>query len=151
VIGVNTAIAQNSTGIGFSIPIDIARPIMRQALAGEALARPYIGIQYVSIDPQMVKLLKLPVGAGAYVQILDPNGQPTTEDAVRASSPAAVAGIKTGDIVISINGQAIDAQHPLDAVLTQFAPGDTITLEVIRGQEHKTLSVTLGTRPRDLG
>jgi S1-C subfamily serine protease len=151
VIGVNTAIAQNSTGIGFSIPIDIARPIMRQALAGEALARPYIGIQYVSIDPQMVKLLKLPVDAGAYVQILDPNGQPTSEDAVRASSPAAVAGIKTGDIVIAINGQTLDAQHPLDAVLTQFAPGDTITLEVLRGKEHKTLTVTLGTRPKDLG
>ena len=151
VIGVNTAIAQNSTGIGFSIPIDIARPIMRQALAGQTLARPYIGIQYVSIDPQMVKQLKLPVAAGAYVQILDPDGNPTTEDAVRAKSPAADAGIKTGDIVISINGQTIDALHPLDAILTQFAPGDSITLEVVRGQEHKTLTVTLGTRPKDLG
>jgi S1-C subfamily serine protease len=151
VIGVNTAIAQNSVGIGFSIPIDIARPIMRQALAGETLARPYIGIQYVSIDPQMVKQLKLPVGAGAYVQILDPNGDPTGEDAVRAKSPAAVAGIKTGDIVTSLNGQAIDAQHPLDAILTQFAPGDSITLEVIRGTEHVIVTVTLGTRPKDLG
>jgi serine protease Do len=151
VIGVNTAIAQNSTGIGFSIPIDIARPIMRQALAGEALARPYIGIQYVAIDPQLVKQLKLPVGAGAYVQILDPNGDPTGEDAVRPKSPAAVAGVKTGDIVTAINGQTIDALHPLDAVLTQFAPGDSITLEIIRGQEHKTLTVTLGTRPKDLG
>ena len=151
VIGVNTAIAQNSTGIGFSIPIDIARPIMRQALAGQTLARPYIGIQYVSIDPQLVKQLKLPVSSGAYVQVLDPNGQPTGEDAVRPSSPAAVAGIKTGDIVTSINGQAIDVLHPLDSVLTQFAPGDKITLEVIRGQDHKTLTVTLGTRPKDLG
>jgi serine protease Do len=151
VIGVNTAIAQNSVGIGFSIPINIARPIMRQALAGEALARPYIGIQYVSIDPQMVKQLKLPVAAGAYVEILDPNGEPTGEDAVRAKSPAAVAGIKTGDIVTSLNGQAIDAQHPLDAILTQFAPGDAITLEVIRGAEHVTVTVTLGTRPKDLG
>jgi S1-C subfamily serine protease len=151
VIGVNTAIARDSTGIGFSIPIDIARPVMRQALAGEALARPYIGIQYVQIDPQLYKSLKLPVKDGAYVQILDQTGQPTGEDAVRASSPAAEAGIKTGDIVISINGQAIDALHPLDAVLTQFAPGDKITLEVIRGQDHKTITVTLGTRPKDLG
>ena len=151
VIGVNTAIAENSTGIGFSIPVDIARPIMRQALAGETLARPYIGIQYVSIDPQLVKQLKLPVAAGAYVQILDQNGAPTGTDAVRPSSPAADAGIKTGDIVTSINGQAIDALHPLDAVLTQFAPGDKITLEVLRGKDHKTLTVTLGTRPKDLG
>jgi serine protease Do len=151
VIGVNTAIARDSTGIGFSIPIDIARPIMRQALAGEALARPYIGIQYVTIDPELVKHLGLPVTAGAYVQVIDQNGDPTGADAVRPNSPAADAGIKTGDIVTAINGQAIDALHPLDAVLTQFAPGDSITLEVLRGQEHKTLTVVLGTRPKDLG
>ena len=150
VIGVNTAIAQNSTGIGFSIPIDIARPVMRQALAGQPLARPYIGIQYVAIDPQLVKSLKLPVAAGALVNILDQTGKPTGEDAVRASSPAANGGIRTGDIVVALNGQAIDATHPLDAVLTQFAPGDKISVEIIRGTEHKTLTVTLGTRPKDL-
>ena len=151
VIGVNTAIAQNSTGIGFSIPIDIARPIMRQALAGRTLARPYIGIQYVSIDPQLVKHLSLSVHAGALVQILDQNGDPTGEDAVRASSPAAEAGVKTGDVVVSINSQAIDSTHPLDAVLTQFAPGDKISLDVLRSGKHLTLVVTLGTRPKDLG
>ena len=151
VIGVNTAIARDSTGIGFSIPIDIARPIMRQALAGEALARPYIGIQYVAIDPDIVKHLNLDVRAGAYVQLLDENLDPTGEDAVRPSSPAADAGIKTGDIILSINGQAIDATHPLDALLTQFAPGDKITLDVLRAGAHETLTVTLGTRPKDLG
>ena len=150
IIGINTAIAKDSTGIGFSIPINIARPIMRQALANEALARPYIGIQYVSLDPQIVKHLKLPVASGAYVQLLDDNGDPTGTDAVRAGSPAADAGVKTGDLVVSINGQAIDALHPLDALLTQFAPGDKITLDVIRGSEHKTLTVTLGIRPKDL-
>ena len=150
VIGVNTAIAENSTGIGFSIPIAIAQPIMRQALAGQTLARPYIGIQYVSISPEIVKHLKLPVTAGAYVNVLDPNGDPTGENAVRAGSPAAVAGVQTGDIVTSISGQTIDALHPLDAVLTQFAPGDKITLEIIRGADHKSVTVTLGTRPKDL-
>ncbi len=150
VIGVNTAIAKDSTGIGFSIPINIARPIMRQALANEALARPYIGIQYVSLDPQIVKHLTLPVASGAYVQLLDANGDPTGTEAVRAASPAADAGVKTGDILTSINGQAIDALHPLDALLTQFAPGDKITLDIIRGIEHKTVTVTLGTRPKDL-
>ena len=150
VIGVNTAIARDSTGIGFSIPIDIARPMMRQALAGETLARPYIGIQYVSIDPQIVKHLSLPVPAGAYVQLLDQNLDPTGEDAVRPSSPAAKAGIKTGDIVTSINGMLIDATHPLDAILTQFAPGDEITLDVLRDGKHISVVVTLGIRPKDL-
>ena len=150
VIGVNTAIARDSTGIGFSIPIDIARPMMRQALAGETLARPYIGIQYVSIDPQIVKHLTLPVEAGAYVQLLDQNLDPTGENAVRPASPAANAGVKTGDIVTAINGQTIDATHPLDAILTQFAPGDRITLNVLRDGQHQMIEVTLGVRPKDL-
>jgi S1-C subfamily serine protease len=150
VIGVNTAIARDSTGIGFSIPIDIARPMMRQALAGEALARPYIGIQYVSIDPQIVKHLTLPVEAGAYVQLLDQNLDPTGENAVRPASPAANAGVKTGDIVTAINGQTIDATHPLDAILTQFAPGDRITLNVLRDGQRLMIEVTLGVRPKDL-
>ena len=151
VIGINTAIARDSTGIGFSIPINIARPMMRQALAGETLARPYIGIQYIAIDPQLQKDLSLSTRAGAWVQILDSAGKPTTDNAVKAGSPADKAGVKTGDIVVSINGQAIDVEHPLDALLTQFAPGDAITLDVLRGTEHKTLTVTLGTRPGNLG
>ncbi|HEY3164911.1 MAG TPA: trypsin-like peptidase domain-containing protein [Candidatus Limnocylindrales bacterium] len=150
VIGVNTAIAENSTGIGFSIPIAIARPIMRQALAGQPLARPYIGIQYVSINPEIVKHLSLPVTAGAYVNVLDANGDPTGENPVRAGSPAAAAGVEAADIVTAINGQAVDATHPLDAILTQFAPGDKVTLDILRGKDHTQLTVTLGTRPKDL-
>ena len=151
VIGINTAIARDSTGIGFSIPINIARPIMRQALAGEQLARPYIGIQYLAIDAQLQKDLKLPVGNGAWVRLLDAGGQPTDQNAVKAGSPADKAGIRTGDIVLSINGQAIDAEHPLDAVLTQFAPGDTIQVEILRDGNRQTVAVTLGVRPPDLG
>jgi S1-C subfamily serine protease len=151
VIGVNTAIARDSTGIGFSIPINIARPIMRQAIAGEKLARPYIGIQYVAIDAQLQKELSLPVGEGAWVRLVDETGKPTDENAVKSGSPADTAGIKNDDIVLSIEGQAIDAEHPLDAILTQFAPGDSITLEVLRGGQRLTLEVKLGTRPADLG
>jgi S1-C subfamily serine protease len=147
VVGINTAIARDSNGIGFSIPINIARPIMRQALAGEKLARPYIGIQYIAIDAQLKKELPLAVGNGAWVRLLDDSGQPTDENAVKAGSPADSAGLKTNDIVLSIEGQAIDDDHPLDAILTQFAPGDSISLEVLRGEERLTLSVKLGIRP----
>ena len=55
VIGINTAIASDSTGIGFSIPINIAKPLMAQALAGKQLERPYIGIRYEDIDAQLAK------------------------------------------------------------------------------------------------
>ena len=76
VIGINTAIAQNSNGIGFAIPIDIARPIMDQAVAGQPLTRPYMGIHFVSITRQIADQQKLPVNVGALVGGVDQNGDP---------------------------------------------------------------------------
>ncbi len=151
VIGINTAIARDSTGIGFSIPINLAKPLMEQSVAGQALARPYIGIRFVRIDGQTAKTLNLPVQDGAYVRILDGNQQPTDQDAVEAGGPAATAGIKTGDILVSINGKTIDQEHPLDTLLTQFSPGETVQVEIVRGDQHSTTSVKLGTRPPGLG
>jgi S1-C subfamily serine protease len=151
VVGINTAIARDSTGIGFSIPINLAKPLMEQAINGQPLARPYIGIRFVRIDGQRAKDLNLPLNAGAYVRILDSNEQPTDQDAVESGSPAASAGIRTGDILVSINGKAIDQEHPLDTLLTQFSPGETVTLGIVRNGEHSTANVTLGTRPPGLG
>ncbi len=148
IVGINTAIASNSNGIGFAIPIDIARPIMGQAVAGEKLTRPYLGIRFVSITRQLADQEKLPVQVGALVGGRDANGNPTT--GVEAGTPAAAAGIKDGDIIVSVNGKAIDEGHPLDATLAQFSPGDTVSVDVLRGGQHVTLQVTLGTRPSGL-
>ncbi|MGH2463862.1 MAG: S1C family serine protease, partial [Candidatus Limnocylindrales bacterium] len=146
VIGINTAVASNAQGIGFSIPINIAKPIMQQAIAGQPLARPWIGIRYETVDLQLQQQLKLPVAQGAYVS----GGQDASganQPAVVAGSPADKAGVKDGDIVTSIEGQAVDGDHPLDAVLTQFAPGRTVTLGINRGGKTLNLQLTLGTRP----
>jgi len=144
VVGINTAVATDSSGIGFAIPIDIARPIMDQAVKGEALSRPWIGIRFLSINLQLMKDDNLPVDAGALVTA---NGADT---AVVDNSPAAEAGLQEGDIIVSLNGKAIDGEHPLDALLVQFAPGDTIQLTVLRDGSSIQLSVTLGTRPSNL-
>jgi S1-C subfamily serine protease len=151
VIGINTAIATDSNGIGFAIPINIARPIMQQAVEGKDLARPFIGITFVGIDAQIAKDQSLPVNQGALVRNLDANGNATSESAVRADSPAAKAGIKDGDIITKIEDQAIDTDHPLDAVLSQFAPGQTVKVTILRGGNQQMVNVTLGTRPKDLG
>ncbi len=146
VVGINTAVASNAQGIGFSIPINIAKPIMQQAIAGQPLARPWIGIRYETIDLQLQQQLKLAVAQGAYVS----GGQDASganQPAVVADSPAAKAGVQEGDIVTSIEGQAIDGDHPLDAVLTQFAPGRTVTLGINRAGKTLELQLTLGTRP----
>ena len=146
VIGVNTAIARDSTGIGFSIPINIAQPLMRQALTGQPLSRPYIGIHYVQIDAQFAKENNLSVKDGALVQ----KDETTSDPAVTPKGPAAAAGVKEGDIVTKLDGQAIDTLHPLDAILSHYSPGDTITLGILRDGQTITIKVTLGTRPPGL-
>jgi 2-alkenal reductase len=148
VIGINTAIASGSNGIGFAIPIDIAKPIMAQAVAGQELARPYLGISFQSIDRQLADKEDLPVKDGALVGGFDAQGNPT--NGVQDGTPAADAGIKDGDIIQKVGDKTVDVEHPLDAVLSQFSPGQTVTVEVLRDGKTVSLSVTLGTRPANL-
>jgi S1-C subfamily serine protease len=148
VIGINTAIASNSNGIGFAIPIDVARPIMDQAVAGEPLSRPYMGIHFVSITRQIADAQKLPVNVGALVGGVDPSGAPVS--GVESGKPADLGGVKDGDIIVSVNDKVIDEEHPLDATLAQFSPGDTVDVKILRDGATLTLKVTLGTRPAGL-
>ena len=148
VIGVNTAVARgdNAQGIGFAIPINVAKPIMAQAVAGQAITRPWIGIRYVMIDKQVATQQKLPLDQGAWVS----GGQDTagqTQPAVVAGGPADKAGLREGDIITALDAHQIDDQSPLENVLTQYSPGDKVTLSVRRGDQTVSLEVTLGTRP----
>jgi S1-C subfamily serine protease len=121
---------------------------MQQAVAGQKLARPYMGIVYRALDVQYAKENNLPVSAGA---LLIPGGpQNAPSPAVIPGGPAADAGFKEGDIIVKVNAQPIDGDHPLDATLSEFAPGDTISVDVLRDGQTQTLSLTLGTRPADL-
>jgi S1-C subfamily serine protease len=146
VIGINTAMAQNSSGIGFAIPIDIARPVMRQALAHQKLARPYIGVRYEAIDLQVKTREHLSVDQGALL-ITSPDSSGKSEPAIIPGGPAEKAGLKEGDIITAVESQTIDAEHPLDLVLSGYAPGQTITLAVLRGGATLDIKLTLGTRP----
>ncbi|HSW40969.1 MAG TPA: trypsin-like peptidase domain-containing protein [Patescibacteria group bacterium] len=145
VIGINTAVAQAAEGIGFAIPINIARPIMQQALAGQELARPWIGVFFITITPAVARTNGLPVEWGAWLTAQDARGQ--ARDPVVADSPAAAAGLRDGDIITAVDGTEIDRDSPLDDVLTQFAPGRTVALDVLRDGAQVTLTLTLGTRP----
>ncbi len=183
VIGINTAVAGNSQGIGFAIPINIARPLLAQASAGQALARPWLGIRFLTIDPTVKSEAGLATDNGAWIptaQALagqgsggtgsgvgpvdpnDPNAVPAfpdpnalgqggaatgAEDSVVAGGPAALAGLQAGDIITAVNGTALDASHPLDLVMSQHSPGDTVTLDVLRDGQTVQVQVTLGTRP----
>ncbi len=145
VIGINTAMAGGSQGIGFAIPIDMAKPIVTQVLAGDPIRRPYIGIFFTEIDAQLAQDEDLPVSSGVLIRGDDVSGQP----GVIAGGPADKAGLKDGDILTAIDDQPIDATHQLDVALLGHEPGDAIDLTVRRGDRTIHKEVTLGIRPAD--
>ncbi|MEX0709648.1 MAG: trypsin-like peptidase domain-containing protein [Chloroflexota bacterium] len=145
VIGINTAVNEEAQGIGFAIPIDVARPIMDQAMAGQPLARPWIGVRYVVVDSQLAADRDLAVDHGVLIDAAA-NGAP----AIFPGSPAAAAGLTEGDIVVAVDGEAVDADHDLATRILPHSPGDSVRLSVIRGDETLDVVVTLGTLPEDL-
>jgi S1-C subfamily serine protease len=149
VIGINTAIASSAEGIGFAIPINLAKPIMAQAVAGETLARPYIGVRFVTIDMQVVQQENLKVEDGALVKDSQA-GDGSTLPAIVPDGPADRAGLTSGDIITKVDDVTLDGEHPLDAVISQFTPGDVVTLTILRDGSTRTVDLTLGTRPADL-
>jgi 2-alkenal reductase len=146
VIGVSTAVTQAGEGIGFAIPINIARPIMDQAIAGKELTRPWIGVFYEAVTPALVSRLGLPVDYGVLVGRSTGSGEPAVVD----GSPAAVAGIRDGDLITAINDERIDATRPLDDLLAQYAPSESLELSVLRDGQPLSVRLILGTRPADL-
>ncbi|MFV2064524.1 MAG: S1C family serine protease [Chloroflexota bacterium] len=146
-VGITTAQAGMSDGIGFALPIDLAKPIIEQARAGEPLSRPYIGVLYRELDAQVAADENLSVNDGAWIRPgLDGDQNPVVE-----GSPADDAGLQAGDIITAVDGLSVDRANPLDLQVLRFAPGAEITLSVLRGDETIDLPTTLGTRPADIG
>jgi S1-C subfamily serine protease len=146
VVGVSTAFAESAQGIFFAIPINIAKPIMRQAVAGEPLSRPWIGVVYVPLNRSLADQNDLPIDYGAWVSPDTADGKPP----IIADSPAATAGLKANDIITAINGIRIDTSQGLDDILSAFSPGDRLTLSVLRDGQTLSMGLTLGTRPAGL-
>jgi S1-C subfamily serine protease len=142
VIGVNTAVNADAQGIGFAIPIDIAKPILEQALNGEELARPWIGVYYQLVTPALAEEQDLPADSGALI------GSATGE-AIFPGSPAEDAGLQAGDLIVAVDGTTVDEDHDLSTLILPHAPGDTITLRILRGNTTTNVDVTLGTLPAD--
>jgi serine protease Do len=143
VIGVNTAVSTSAQGIGFAIPIDVAKPIMQQALDGEELVRPWIGVYYTPVTPAMAEQDELPVEYGALI------GTTGDEPAIFPGSPAEAAGLQEGDIIVAIDGDQISAETDLSMLIVPHSPGDTITLRVVRDNSAREVEVTLGELPGD--
>ncbi|TMB56604.1 MAG: trypsin-like serine protease [Chloroflexi bacterium] len=144
VIGINTAVNQEAQGIGFAIPIDVARPIMSLALAGKPIARPWIGVYYQVVTAQLASEQHLAADYGVLIE-------PASNGAagIFPDSPAAKAGLKEGDQIVAVDGEKVDETHDLGTLVLPHLPGDQIVLHVLRGGSSLDLKVTLGTLPKN--
>jgi Do/DeqQ family serine protease len=140
-IGINTAILSGSganAGVGFAIPINMARNVMDQLMKSGKVVRGYLGAMLQNVDPNVAKAFGLPSGtAGAAITSIDPG------------TPADKAGLKQGDVVTAVNGENIADMAQLRLRIASFAPGTSVRLHLFRDGKPQDANVTLAERPSD--
>ena len=140
VVGVNSRIFSGTggyMGLSFSIPIDVAMDVVQQLKTNGKVTRSYLGVMLQDIDRNLAEAYKLPKPEGSLINQVTPK------------SPAEKAGLKSGDVILKINGSSISRTSDLLNVLNRVAPSQTVQLEVLRDDKVRTISATLGTAPDD--
>lgn len=139
VIGMNTAVNQEGQLIGFAIPINEAKRMIQSYEKYGRIVRPYLGIRYIMVTPELAKANKLEVDYGALVV----GGRNQNELAVVPGGPADKAGIVENDIIMELNGEKIQAESSLLKMLAKFNPGDTINAKVYHKGAIKEVRIKL--------
>jgi serine protease DegQ len=140
-IGINTAIYSNnhaggSLGIGFAIPASTAKQVMESIIATGQVVRGYIGVEPQEITPEMVEALHLPRSNGAMIA------------GVMRGGPADTAGLRPGDILVAVEGQAVPDTTTMLNRIAQLPPGKDAKLSVVRGGQELALTVKVARRPK---
>ena len=138
-VGINTAIIANDTGgnqgIGFAVPINMARRVMELLIAGGKVTRGDLAILLQDITPRLAKSLGLPDQKGALVSDVFPN------------SPAEKAGIKSGDVIVGFNGKDITDVNSFQLAVSECAPGSSVMLKLLHNGRLETVTVVLTELP----
>jgi serine protease Do len=138
-VGINTAILSHGSGgnegIGFAIPINLARNVMGQIIDHGKVTRGYIGVVIQPITPNMSKALNLDKMQGALVGDVTPKG------------PAKDAGVQRGDVITAINGNTVNDSNELRNTISMMQPGQTVKLTINRNGSTKDIDVKLGELP----
>ena len=140
VVGVNTAIfspSGGSVGIGFAIASDVVKNVVQQLKENGSVTRGWIGVQIQSVTPDLADNLGLKNAAGALVAV------------AQKDSPAAEAGVKSGDVITAVDGEAVADPHDLARRIAALGPKKTAKLSIIRAGSPMTIDVTLGAMPAD--
>ncbi len=138
VVGINTAIVspQIGQGIGFAVPISLAKQLLPQLEKGNKIARGYLGVTVGDLTPELARGFGLGENVkGAVVQDVIPG------------APAGKAGVKAGDVVTAVNGKAVEDRGQLTRTVASIAPGGTASLSILRKGKKQEITVTVGTRP----
>lgn len=138
VVGINTAVASNAQGIGFSIPINAVKGILAGVLENGKVERAYIGVRYIDITPAFAKARKLEVKSGALVA----SGQDGA-GAIEKGGPADKAGIKEGDIITKIGDLTIGENGGMSSLVGEYKPGAEIKVTFLREGKEQTVTVKL--------
>ncbi|VXD24741.1 putative serine protease HhoA [Planktothrix serta PCC 8927] len=140
VIGINTAIRADGQGIGFAIPIDAAKSIQAALVRGEKIAHPYIGIRMASLTADAAKNLNNDPNSIMFIP--EVNGVLVVQ--IIPNSPAANAGLRRGDVITEIDGQAIISAEQLQRLVEKSKIGQPLKVTLHRGQKTEQISVRPG-------
>lgn len=153
-IGINSAILSPSggnIGIGFAIPMNIAKPIIKELIERGYVARPWLGITGQTLVPEVAKALRLPVERGVMVADVVP-GASAQRSGVRGGARQLLVGnlimVVGGDIITSVDGKKVETMEDLGNIIRGKKPGDKIEISVYRGDKPLNLTVILTERPR---
>jgi serine protease Do len=132
VIGINTAIIAQGQGLGFAIPVNMAKDLLPQLKTGKVI-RGWLGVMIQDITPQLAKSFGLKDDKGVVVS-----------DVVK-DSPAEKAGLKQGDVIIGFDAKEIENAHKLSQIVAATAPNTTVKVDILRNGKAQTLAVKIGT------
>jgi S1-C subfamily serine protease len=135
VIGINTAIVASGQGIGFAIPVNMARKVMEDLVKKGKVTRGWLGVGIQPLTPELAKSF----GVGADEGIL--------VNQVMPKSPAEAAGLKTGDVILSVDGKPIKDSRQLQRLIGEAEIGRTIDVVVLREKTKRTLKIQIGELP----
>jgi serine protease Do len=140
-IGINTAILANGSegnqGIGFAVPVSVARNVMDQIVNNGKVTRAYLGVMAQEVTPSIAKAFHEPEVRGALIGDVTPD------------SPAQKAGLEKGDIILDINGKPVNNSAELRMHVSLMAPGTKVSVKVFRDGAEKTLPLTLAEMPTE--
>lgn len=140
-IGINTAIASrsgSSAGVGFAVPINMARDVMNRLIADGRVVRGFLGVAIQDLSPELAEEFKVPNAEGALVGSVEPE------------SAAAEAGLRSGDVIVEYDGERVVDSRQLRLRVAHTPPGTRSQLKVLRDGKSKTFTVTLKELPGDL-